>query len=75
MYDSHALVSYLVRERQRQGKSQRDIVRAVGVSLGSISEWERHLKDPSVSNMMKWAKALDCTLMIENHHYSKEKVL
>jgi transcriptional regulator with XRE-family HTH domain len=50
--------------RQRAGLTQRQLSEALGVTIGTISNWERGIKEPRPSflQVKKLIEALDCTL-------------
>ena len=39
----------LIAARNMAGLTQRDLAKACGVSEGTVSRWERGIKDPSIS--------------------------
>ena len=43
----------LVAARKLAGLTQRDLARACGVSEGTVSRWEKGLKDPSINQARK----------------------
>lgn len=48
--------------RKKRNLTQGDLARAVGVSLESISRWERGSRTPSLDDLQKLAKILDTTV-------------
>lgn len=45
-------------ERRALEMSQGELAKIISAGQGSISEWERGYKDPSVLNFLGWARAL-----------------
>lgn len=52
----------LRQERSRQGKSLETLAREAGTHAGTLSRWERGLRDPRLSTMVRLAAALDVPL-------------
>lgn len=68
--DLDVIVRALIVARQRQGLSQRDVVRLIGCSTASVSNWERGTQSPGLSHLRTWAKSLgfDLTLSDREAH-------
>lgn len=43
-------------QRQRRGLNQQQIAKAMGVSQVSVSNWERGVKEPNFSRLVKLSK-------------------
>ena len=43
----------LIAARNMAGLTQRDLARACGVSEGTVSRWEKGIKDPTISQARK----------------------
>jgi transcriptional regulator with XRE-family HTH domain len=54
----------LAKLRQRAGLTQRRLAEALGVTIGTISDWERGVKEPrpSFAQTKKLTELLQCTL-------------
>jgi transcriptional regulator with XRE-family HTH domain len=58
------LVRFLADERARQGLSQREVTRRLGTSSSCLSNWERGVSSPTLSNLHRWARALGLRLRL-----------
>ncbi|HEY9698792.1 MAG TPA: helix-turn-helix transcriptional regulator [Trichocoleus sp.] len=54
----------LAQLRQRAGLTQRQLADSLGVTVGTVSDWERGVKEPRPSFLQtkKLTEALQCTL-------------
>lgn len=48
--------------RTKRGLRQKDVAKMIGVSVPSISYYERGKKKPSINNALKIAQVLDTTI-------------
>jgi len=52
------LVKALVRERKKQGLTQRDLGQRLGVVQATVAQFESEFSDPKISTIHRYAKAL-----------------
>lgn len=69
----NGIVTYLKRERERQERSLSEVARTMGCAKSSLSTWERGIKSPTLDNAIKWAQALNVSLIIWNDLHGKER--
>lgn len=55
------LVNALRSARMSAGLRQADVAANLGVAAGEISEWERGIREPLASNLLRWMYSLGFT--------------
>lgn len=58
------LVARLVEARRRQGATQLDVAEALGLTPMSVSGWEQGEDAPTPAHLIRWARALGCTVRV-----------
>jgi transcriptional regulator with XRE-family HTH domain len=51
-----------VQQRERYGWKQRELARRLGMDPDKLSKIERGVREPSISELMRLARELDCSL-------------
>lgn len=51
-------VDELRQARRRLGVGQREVAEMVGVTQGSLANWEKHHRPPTAEHLQAWASAL-----------------
>ena len=59
-----ALAARLRAERLNIAASQRDIARALHVSVPTVCQWERGTRSPSLQHAIEWARQLGLELTL-----------
>lgn len=54
----------LTQRRQALGWSQRELAERIGVAETTLANWEKGDQEPSAGNLLRWAVALGCTVMV-----------
>jgi transcriptional regulator with XRE-family HTH domain len=57
-----ALGSRIVQQRERHGWKQRELARRLGMDPDKLSKIERGIREPSITELMRLCKQLDCSL-------------
>ena len=59
-----SILETLKKERKRQGLTLSDLALRLGVTEAAICCWENGTRDPKLSMVQRWAKALGLAVMI-----------
>lgn len=58
-------VHQLANRRRILGLTQEEVTFMMGASDGQVAKWEAGSKTPSMTSVLSWAEALNCTIKIE----------
>jgi len=70
----HDAIDALVAHRKRQGLTQTEVARRMGVGQPTVSEFEKEGSDPRLSTMQRYARAVNarCVVYIEGELTPRE---
>jgi transcriptional regulator with XRE-family HTH domain len=57
------LIDELLRLRRESGLTQDDIAEATGMKQQRVSYFEQRSQDPRLSTLLRYARAVDCTIV------------
>lgn len=63
--DARLIVDALIREREAQGLSQREVGRRMGCNQSTVSQMEAGQHDPRLSTLQRYARAVNVILELD----------